>query len=165
MGESSTDWRRDRVGAALRGENPTVLRRLGAGFAVMGDVQFLPGYCVLTTDTPGVDRLTDLPRARRVEFLSDMELLGEAVQNVCARSDPAFRRINLEIQGNHDAFLHAHVWPRYEWEGPDHTWRPVALHPIERWRSPEPETVLGPQHDGLRSALVTELDRLVAPTS
>ncbi|MGA8980226.1 MAG: diadenosine tetraphosphate hydrolase, partial [Pedococcus sp.] len=125
-----TDWRADRVGAALRGENPTVMQRLGAGFAVMGDVQFLPGYCVLITDSPGVDRLTDLPRARRIEFLADMELLGEAVQNVCARRDPAFRRINLEIQGNHDAFLHAHIWPRYGWEGPDHSWRPVALHPI-----------------------------------
>ncbi|KQU66362.1 HIT family protein [Phycicoccus sp. Root101] len=155
-----TDWRRDRVGAALRDENPTVLRRLAAGFAVMGDVQFLPGYCVLITDTPGVDRLTDLPRARRLEFLADMELLGEAVQGVCADRDPAFRRINLEIQGNHDAFLHAHVWPRYEWEGPDHTWRPVALHPIERWRAPEPETVLGPRHDALRAELVAELDRL-----
>ncbi|WP_406831304.1 diadenosine tetraphosphate hydrolase [Pedococcus sp. KACC 23699] len=156
-----TDWRRDRVGAALRGENPTVLRRLEAGFAVMGDVQFLPGYCVLVTDTPGVDRLTDLPRPRRIEFLADMELLGEAVQRVCARRDPGFRRINLEIQGNHDAFLHAHVWPRYEWEGPEHTWRPVALHPIERWRAPEPDTVLGPQHDDLRRELVAELDRLV----
>ena len=154
------DWRQDRVGSALRGENPTVLRRLRAGFAVMGDVQFLPGYCVLVTDTPGVDRLTDLPRSRRLEFLGDMEVLGEAVQTVCARRDPAFRRLNLEIQGNHDAFLHAHVWPRYEWEGPELTWRPVALHPLERWRDPAPDTVLGPQHDELRRELRRELDRL-----
>jgi diadenosine tetraphosphate (Ap4A) HIT family hydrolase len=156
------DWRRDRVAAALRGENPTVLQRLDAGFAVLGDVQFLPGYSVLLTDTPGVDRLTDLPRARRHRFLADMELLGEAVHTVCARRDPAFRRVNLEIQGNHDAFLHAHVWPRYEWEGPEHTWRPVALHPIARWREPDPATVLGPQHDDLRRELATELTRLRA---
>jgi len=154
------DWRQDRVGAALRGENPTVLRRLRAGFAVIGDVQFLPGYCVLVSDTPGVDRLTDLPRSRRLGFLGDMELLGEAVQTVCARRDPAFRRVNLEIQGNHDAFLHAHVWPRYEWEGHEHTWRPVWLHPVERWRDPAPDTVLGPQHDELRRELRAELDRL-----
>lgn len=164
MSEASTtdDWRRDRVGSALRGENPTVLARLSAGFAVMGDVQFLPGYCVLITDTPGADRLTDLPRHRRLDFLADLELLGEAVQLVSERRDPAFRRVNLEIQGNHDAFLHAHVWPRYEWEGPEHTWRPVALHPIERWRSPAPETVLGPQHDDLRADLVAEIDQLTA---
>jgi hypothetical protein len=37
------DWRADRIGSALRGENPTVLRRLEAGFAVIGDTQFLPG--------------------------------------------------------------------------------------------------------------------------
>ena len=62
--------------------------------------------------------------------------------------------------GDHDAFLHAHVWPRYEWEGADHVWRPVALHPLERWRAPEPDTVLGPQHDELRVELATELARL-----
>jgi diadenosine tetraphosphate (Ap4A) HIT family hydrolase len=158
----SDDWRRDRVGAALRGENPTVLARLEAGFAVIGDVQFLPGYCVFLTDTPGVDRLTDLPRPRRRAFLAGAELLAEAVQNVCERRDPAFRRINLEIQGNYDAFLHAHVWPRYEWEGPDHVWRPVAVHPVERWRTTLPHTVLGPQHDGLRVALTKELEELAA---
>lgn len=48
-------WRRDRLGSALRGENPTVLGRLTAGFAVMRHVQFLPGYCVLITDVPGAD--------------------------------------------------------------------------------------------------------------
>lgn len=149
------------MGAALRGENPTVLARLDAGFAVIGDVQFLPGYCVFISDDPAADRLTDLPRERRMSFLAGAERLAEAVQNVCSRRDPAFRRINLEIQGNHDAFLHAHVWPRYDWEGPDHVWRPVALHPLERWHDPRPETVLGPQHDDLRADLAAELARLV----
>ena len=59
MTADDTDFRSDRVGTALAGTNPTVLRRLRAGFAVIGDVQHLPGYCVLTTDTPGVDQLTD----------------------------------------------------------------------------------------------------------
>ena len=156
------DWRSDRVGAALEGRNPTVLRRMSAGFAVIGDVQFLPGYCVLITDTPGVDRLTDLPRSRRLEFLADLEQLGEAVETVCGRRDPSFRRVNLEIQGNYDAFLHAHVWPRYEWEGPDLVWRPVALHPLHEWRDPAPDAVLGPRHDALRTEVATELDRLAA---
>ena len=155
----SSDWRRDRVGAALRGDNPTVLRRLQAGFAVIGDVQFLPGYSVLITDCPGVDRLTDLPRARRLEFLDDMERLGEAVQRVCTRRDPAFRRLNLEILGNHDAFLHAHVWPRYEWEDADLRRRPIWLYQSRCWS--DATTVLGAQHDGLRADLVDELDVLV----
>jgi diadenosine tetraphosphate (Ap4A) HIT family hydrolase len=158
--ETEESWQHDRVGAALRGANPTVLARLEAGFAVIGDVQFLPGYCVFITDTPGVDRLTDLPRERRLQFLAGAERLAEAVQNVCARRDPEFRRINLEIQGNYDAFLHAHVWPRYEWEGFDQVWRPVARYPIDRWRDPLPQTVLGPQHDDLRRALADELSAL-----
>ncbi|GAA3545003.1 hypothetical protein GCM10022295_28680 [Streptomyces osmaniensis] len=105
-------WRTDRIGAALRGENPTVLRRLEAGFAVIGDVQFLPGYSVLLVDEPGVRRLSDLPRGKRLSFLSDMDRLGEAVERACLRLDPGFRRVNLEILGNTDPFLHAHVWPR-----------------------------------------------------
>jgi diadenosine tetraphosphate (Ap4A) HIT family hydrolase len=152
------DWKRDRVGAALRGENPTVLCRLDAGFAVIGDVQFLPGYCVLVTDDPDADRLTDLPRQRRLAFLAAAERLAEAVQNVCERRDPEFRRINLEIQGNHDAFLHAHVWPRYDWEG-ELARGPVILHGHERWS--DPTTALGPQHDALRTELTAELARLV----
>jgi diadenosine tetraphosphate (Ap4A) HIT family hydrolase len=109
-----SDWRQDRVGSALRGENPTVLAHLPQSFAVIGDVRWLPGYCLLLTDDPAVDRLTDLPRPRRVAFLESMERLGEAVERACAATDPAFRRINLEILGNTDPFLHAHIWPRYE---------------------------------------------------
>jgi len=153
-------WRADRVGAAMRGENPTVLRRLDAGFAVIGDVQFLPGYCVLLTDTPHASRLTDLPRPRRLRFLADMELLGEAVERVCARHDPAFRRVNLEILGNTDPVLHAHVWPRYSWEPASIVGRPAWLHPAERWT--ETATALGPRHDGLRAELTAEIDLLRA---
>ncbi|WP_053125920.1 diadenosine tetraphosphate hydrolase [Streptomyces ambofaciens] len=152
------DWRADRVGAALRGENPTVLRRLTAGFAVIGDVQFLPGYSVLLVDEPGVERLSDLPRAKRLAFLSDLDLLGEAVERVCRRLDPAFRRVNLEILGNRDPFLHAHVWPRFAWEPAHVVGAPVWLYPRERWS--EEHSRLGGQHDALREALGGELDRL-----
>ena len=55
----------DRIGAALRGANPTVLARMPGGFAVIGDVQWLPGYCVPLTDEPSVERLSEL-RARPV---------------------------------------------------------------------------------------------------
>lgn len=154
----TTDWRSDRIAAALRDANPTVLRRLDAGFAVIGDVQFLPGYCVLLTDSPGVRRLTDLPRPRRLRFLADMELLGEAVERVCARRDPALRRVNLEILGNTDPFLHAHVRPRYDWEPAHLAGGPAWLYPAGYWS--DPATVLGPRHDELRADLVAEIDRL-----
>ncbi|MBK3588891.1 diadenosine tetraphosphate hydrolase [Streptomyces microflavus] len=152
------DWRSDRIGAALKGENPTVLRQLAAGFAVIGDVQFLPGYSVLLIDEPDVQRLSDLPRPKRLSFLSDMDHLGEAVERVCRRTDPAFRRVNLEILGNTDPFLHAHIWPRFEWEPSNVVSRPVWLYPQERWS--DEQFKLGPQHDALRDAISNELDQL-----
>ena len=153
-------WKRDRVGSALEGSNPTVLHRLDAGFAVIGDVQFLPGYSVLLTDRPGAERLTDLPRPVRRQFLADLEVLGEAVERVCAQRDPAFRRVNLEILGNADAFLHAHVWPRYDWEPAALVRRPVWLYPEENWS--DPATALSASHEGLRADLTVALEELAA---
>lgn len=154
------DFRADRVGSALAGANPTVLRRLDAGFAVIGDVQHLPGYCVLITDTTGVDQLIDLPADRQIAFLADMALLGQAVAAVCSRRDPGFRRVNLEIQGNTDAFLHAHVTPRYDWEPADIVEWPAALH---HWTGRVGDAhLLGPAHDDLRAELGAEIDRLRA---
>ena len=153
-----TGWRADRIGSALAGANPSVVRRLDAGFAVIGDVQFLPGYSVLLVDEPGVERLSDLPRAKRMAFLADMDRLGEAVELACRRLDPAFRRVNLEILGNTDGFLHAHVWARYEWESADLVGHPVWRYSSDHWS--DPRFALGPQHDALREAIGGELDGL-----
>lgn len=156
---TAPDFRADRVGSALAGTNPTVLRRMRAGFAVIGDVQHLPGYCVLITDDPDADQLTDLTPERQLEFLEDMAVLGRAVAAVCARRDPGFRRINLEIQGNTDAFLHAHVTPRYGWEPEEIVGWPAALH---HWTGQVgDEHLLGPHHDDLRAEITAELDLLL----
>ncbi|MEU1850403.1 diadenosine tetraphosphate hydrolase [Streptomyces sp. NPDC019990] len=152
------EWRADRIGSALRGENPAVMRRLDAGFAVIGDVQFLPGYSVLLADDPAVQRLSELPRSRRLAFLGDMDRLGEAVERACRRMESGFRRVNLEILGNADGFLHAHVWPRYDWEPEDLVRLPVWLYPRRRWS--EERYALGARHDRLREAIGEELDRL-----
>ncbi len=153
------DWRPDRIGSALLGRNPTVLRRLGAGFAVIGDVQFLPGYSLLLIDDPAVQRLTDLSPVRRRSFLDDMDRLGEAVEVACRKLDPAFRRVNLEILGNTDPYLHCHVWPRYDWEPRELVGMPVWLYPADRWT--DPDSRLAARHDALRRAITAELDRLV----
>ena len=154
------DWRDDRIGSALRGENPGVMARLPASFATIGDVQWLPGYCVLLADDPSVSRLTELPPVRRLEFLASMEQLGAAVESACRELDPAFRRVNLEILGNTDPYLHAHVWPRYEWEPADLVGKPVWLYPPERWS--DPAYRLGPRHEPLRAAITR---RLTTPAS
>lgn len=99
----SHQWQSDRIGSAERGENPTVLCRMRSGFAVMGDTQFLPGYCVLLA-APQVTHLTDLSFTQRQTFLLDMSLLGEAIERMYQP-----RRINYEILGNTDAYVHAHV--------------------------------------------------------
>ncbi|QVQ54130.1 diadenosine tetraphosphate hydrolase [Spiractinospora alimapuensis] len=151
-------WRSDRIGSALEGRNPTVLRRMTAGFAAIGDVQFLPGYSVLLVDDPAVTRLSELPRTRRSEFLSDLDALGEAVERASARRDPAFRRVNLEILGNTDPFLHAHVWPRFDWEPAELVSRPVWLYPAARWR--DQRYALAARYDGVRAAIEEELSRL-----
>lgn len=155
-----SDWRADRVGAALEGRNPTVLAELDAAFAVIGDVQFLPGYSLALTKVPGVDRLSDLPRHERIRYLADVDLVATAVENVCAARDRGYRRVNVEILGNTDAFLHAHIWPRYDWEPLEIVGRPVWLYPRERWT--DPATALGPRDDALRAALAAEINRLRA---
>ncbi|MFJ1910364.1 diadenosine tetraphosphate hydrolase [Streptomyces sp. NPDC088147] len=139
-----------------------MLRRLTSAFAAIGNVQFLPGYSVLLVDEPDVQRLSDLPRPKRMSFLSDMDQLGEAVERTCRRLDPAFRRVNLEILGNTDPFLHAHIWPRFNWEPADVVSAPVWLYPRERWS--DEQFRLGPQHDVLRDTISGELDQLRSVT-
>ncbi|MEV0563314.1 diadenosine tetraphosphate hydrolase [Dactylosporangium sp. NPDC050588] len=151
------DWRKDRIRSALEGRNPAVLARLSSGFAVIGDTQFLPGYCLLLSDDPSADRLADLTRSRRLAFLADMDLIGEAVQTVCARHDPQFRRVNYSVLGNLDPILHAHIHPRYGWEPPELLRGPVSHYPAAAHTVP-----LGPGHDRLRADLAAEIARLSA---
>lgn len=61
-------------------------------------------------------------------------------------------------QGNTNPFLHAHVWPRFEWEPVDVVGAPVWLYPHERWS--DERFKLGPRHDVLRKAIGSELDKL-----
>lgn len=151
-------WREDRIGAAARGENPTVLAELRGGYAVIGDVQFLPGYCVLLGKNPEATALAEMPRLDRVRFLADVDLLATAVEQACRATDPAFRRVNIDILGNADAFVHAHIWPRYKWEPPDLVARPVWLYDPECWHNPE--TALGEQHSQLRALITKALQDL-----
>lgn len=149
----------DRVGSALRGENPLVMARMRSGFAVIGDTQFMPGYSVLLTDDPAANHLTDLDPRRRGEFLMDMSLLGEAIETVCGRD--GLRRMNYSIYGNAWPVLHAHVVPRYEWEPAEFREGPVWAYPREQ-RHDGGKVYSDARHGGLRAAITAELGRLVA---
>jgi diadenosine tetraphosphate (Ap4A) HIT family hydrolase len=146
----------EQLAAAERGENPAVLRRMRTGWAVIGGTQHLPGYCLLLY-AGRAEQLTDLPRDERAAYLLDLSLLGEAVQDACARLDGEFLRVNYEVLGNSWPHLHGHVHARYRWEPDEYRHGPV-------WRYPDrtdPRFALGKRHDALRGALTAALDRVM----
>ena len=146
-------FKADRIGSALRGENPTMLARMRSGFVFMMDVQFLPGWCVLTA-YPQVKDLTALPAEKRGEFLTDMHILGEAIETV---TQPV--RMNYSILGNTDQYLHAHVYPRYAWEAPDRLKNPVWFYPQEEyWR--DSKWLLNEGHIELADNIAQKLEKL-----
>jgi diadenosine tetraphosphate (Ap4A) HIT family hydrolase len=98
----------ERVEQARSGDNPKVIAKMTSGWAVLGDVQFLRGYCLLLPD-PVVPHLNAMSRPDRDCFLNDMATLGDAVLKVTNAV-----RINYEMLGNVDPALHAHVFPRYD---------------------------------------------------
>ncbi|MBX3702872.1 MAG: hypothetical protein KF822_03790 [Steroidobacteraceae bacterium] len=108
-----------RVDALRAGADPTFVARLASGWAVLGERQVLPGYCLLLPD-PVVPALNALAGSDRAAFLADMAALGDAVLAVTHAL-----RINYAILGNQDPALHAHVIPRYADEPAPH----VTAHP------------------------------------
>jgi diadenosine tetraphosphate (Ap4A) HIT family hydrolase len=116
-------WKNDRIGSAVRGENPMVMVKMKSGFAVLGDNQFLPGYCVLL-GYPKADSLNDLSLPERNQYLLDMTLIGDAVIKVCKPL-----RVNYSILMNLDLYLHAHIEARYDWEPDEYKCRPSYFYP------------------------------------
>ena len=107
---------------ARRGRLARVVTRLASGWAVLGDPQILPGYCLLLPD-PVVPHLNALEGGARHQFLDDMARLGDAVLAVTGAA-----RINYEILGNIEPALHAHVIPRFASEPLERRRQPVWLH-------------------------------------
>jgi diadenosine tetraphosphate (Ap4A) HIT family hydrolase len=96
-----------RVDALRAGRDPTFVARLGSGWAVLGERQFLPGYCLLLAD-PVVATLNDLAGESRTAFLADVAALGDAVLAATRAL-----RVNYAVFGNLEPALHAHVIPRF----------------------------------------------------
>jgi len=115
----------ERLAILARNENPKLISKMKSGFAVIGDTQFLPGYCLLLA-YPEVGQLNELHGASREQFLSDMAALGDAVKIATGAV-----RINYSIYGNLDPFLHAHVWPRFASEDNAYRTMPPFNYPLE----------------------------------
>lgn len=147
------NWYDNRIKSALNGTNPMVMKEMPGGFAVFGDVQFLPGYSVLLPKKD-VSSLNDLDIDERTLFLRDMSILGDAISSAC---QPI--RINYDILGNTDNFLHAHVFPRYLTESTERLKMPVWLYDPGYWSEPKyhysPE-----QHDALRNKITHYLNQI-----
>jgi catechol 2,3-dioxygenase-like lactoylglutathione lyase family enzyme/diadenosine tetraphosphate (Ap4A) HIT family hydrolase len=109
-----------RVDALRKGAEPTFVARLASGWAVMGDPQLLPGYCLLLPD-PVVGHLNELDGGARSRFLADVAALGDAVLAATGAL-----RVNYAIFGNVEPALHAHVVPRYANE-------PEAQRALQPW--------------------------------
>jgi len=103
----------ERVALAQEGRNPTVIGKMRSGWAVLGDNQNIPGYCLLLAD-PVVEDIHALESVDQVQFLADMVLFGGVLKSVLGAD-----LINYSILGNADRGLHAHIHPRYTWESPE----------------------------------------------
>ena len=104
------NYKNDRIGSCERDENPTLMVKMKSGFAVIGDNQFLPGYCVLL-GYPKASSLNELSIEARTQYLIDMTLIGDAIIQVCKAL-----RINYCTLMNLDHYLHTHIIARYDWE-------------------------------------------------
>jgi diadenosine tetraphosphate (Ap4A) HIT family hydrolase len=95
------------VEACRDGTDEALIKRMSSGWAVMGRLQFLRGYCLLLPD-PVVPHLNAMDIAVRTQFLADMAKLGDAVL-----AGTNALRINYAMFGNVEPALHAHVIPRF----------------------------------------------------
>lgn len=109
----------ERVRLCQAGEYAKSICRLSSGWVVLGDVQFLRGYCLLLPD-PVVPDLNAMEEESRTNFLREMSIVGDVVLEL---TDAV--RINYEMLGNVEPALHAHIFPRFEDEPEDLRLKPV----------------------------------------
>ena len=137
---------------------PRKLIKMKSGYALMGNIQFLPGYCILSAD-PEAKSLNDLNMHQRTDFLLDMSLLGDAIMAVC---NPV--RINYGILANSWPFLHAHLFPRYDWEPEEMRTKNVWRYPEEGYWADEKHAFDENRHGQMKDQLIKALTNLMEQT-
>ena len=122
-----------RVRECRSGTYPKSICRINSGWVVLGDVQFVRGYCLILPD-PVVADLNQLKTDDRKTFLYEMSIVGDVLLEIT----PA-QRINYEIIGNVEPALHAHIFPRYRDEPEDLRLRPVWFYDWDNAPAFDPE--------------------------
>jgi diadenosine tetraphosphate (Ap4A) HIT family hydrolase len=97
----------ERVAMARAGTNPYVIAKLASGWCVIGDVQPLPGYCLLLAD-PVVASPNAHSQADRIRYALDVLAIGDALLAVTGAY-----RINYMTLANLEPALHTHIAPRF----------------------------------------------------
>jgi len=113
------------VESCREGTFPRVIARMKSGWAIMGERQVVPGYCLLLPD-PVPPHLNAMREPDRMQFLADMARLGDAV---LAATEAV--RINYEMLGNQEPSLHAHLFPRYDAESEELRTSPIWFYDWE----------------------------------
>lgn len=94
-------------------ERPYFVYEFDTSYVEIGKNQFWEGYCILFAKGD-YNHLTDMPLPVREAYLMEMSILGEAMLEVLGAA-----RINYNILGNSYPLVHAHLFPRYDWEDED----------------------------------------------
>jgi diadenosine tetraphosphate (Ap4A) HIT family hydrolase len=138
-----------RVEAARLGQNPYVIARMLSGWLVVGDVQPLPGYCLLLAD-PVVDSPNALSEADRIQYSLDVLRVGDALLHITGAY-----RINYMTLANLEPSLHTHIIPRF-WDEPEEKRRGSAFQAYD-WAAARPFDPLTdkPFIDAMRAYLST----------
>lgn len=95
----------------------------------------------------------ELTLEERSAFLLDMSIVGDSLL-----ASTSAIRINYDILGNTDQFLHAHIFPRYAWESDARRKMPVWLYDASNWSNPE-TAYHEHRHRALRQQILATLNQ------
>ena len=122
-----------RVAACRAGTFPASICRVQSGWVVLGDVQFLRGYCLILPD-PVVGHLNELGASERKTLFYEASVVGDALLDITGAV-----RINYEILGNLEPALHLHIFPRFESEPTELKTRPAWFYDWEHAPAFDPQ--------------------------
>jgi diadenosine tetraphosphate (Ap4A) HIT family hydrolase len=138
----------ERIATCANGSHPGLIAELETGWAVLGDLQYWPGYSLLLGKAPATE-LHEIPRDDLGRHLREVAQLAEAVHRAVRP-----HKMNYELLGNSVHHVHWHLFPRRADEpspkapvwGQMPTGELAARHRLDAAR-----------HDPLRRAIAAEL--------